>query len=312
MIALSLPQIARALGGELVRNQVLCPGPGHRHRDRSLSIKFDQAAPEGFLVHSFAGDDLTQCHDHVRALLGLPTWSPHVGEQLPLWVPMSKSKSEEEKRKAEWLQSRVRDIWEGACHPRRTIVQSYLTGSKPEGGRDLEFPDDVAGGVLRFHPACPWKDDDGKLIQVPAMIAAMRCIHTDQLKAVHRTRLTPDGRKVERRMFGDAAQTAIKLDPDEAVMHGLFVGEGIETTLSARQLGFRPTWALGSVGGIQKLPVLSGIDALTLLMEDDKTGANHKAVATCGFRWREAGRDIFVLNSKLGGDINDALQGRAT
>jgi hypothetical protein len=197
-------------------------------------------------------------------------------------------------------------MWEGAGDPRGTIVQTYLEG------RNLRLTDDVTGSVLRFHPTCPWASEDGSTIQVPAMVAAMRDIHTDALKAVHRTRLTADGQKVDRRMFGEAAGTAIKLDPDEAVTIGLVIGEGIETVLSARQLGFRPAWALGSVGAVAKFPVLSGVEGLSLAAEDDKTGANARALHECGNRWHAARRDVIVLGSKFGGDLNDALNhGRA-
>jgi hypothetical protein len=64
--------IAGALGGEVSGGQVLAPGPGHSATDRSLSIKLDSAAPEGFVVHCFADDDPLECRDYVRAKLGLP------------------------------------------------------------------------------------------------------------------------------------------------------------------------------------------------------------------------------------------------
>jgi len=68
-------QIARALGGKVSGDHVLAPGPGHSPKDRSLSIKLDATAPDGFLVHSFAGDDPIRCKDYVREKLGLPAWS---------------------------------------------------------------------------------------------------------------------------------------------------------------------------------------------------------------------------------------------
>ena len=38
-------EIARALGGEVVgRNILLCPGPGHSPRDRSLQVTLDARA----------------------------------------------------------------------------------------------------------------------------------------------------------------------------------------------------------------------------------------------------------------------------
>ena len=63
--------VARALGGNVSGRNVVAPGPGHSRADRSLSIKIDPAAPEGFIVHSFAGDSPIECRDYVRAALGL-------------------------------------------------------------------------------------------------------------------------------------------------------------------------------------------------------------------------------------------------
>lgn len=67
---------AKQLGGDLTPNGVVCPGPGHSARDRSLSVSFDPGAPEGFVVHSFSDDDAIACRDHVRGRLGLPEWKP--------------------------------------------------------------------------------------------------------------------------------------------------------------------------------------------------------------------------------------------
>ena len=69
-------EIAALLGGDVCAGAVLCPGPGHSARDRSLSVKPDTDAPEGFIVHSFSGDDPIICRDHVRAMLGLPPFEP--------------------------------------------------------------------------------------------------------------------------------------------------------------------------------------------------------------------------------------------
>ena len=69
-----LPSPARALGGEIRGNQILAPGPGHSALDRSLAVKLDPAAPDGFFVHSFANDDLGACRDYVREKRGLPAF----------------------------------------------------------------------------------------------------------------------------------------------------------------------------------------------------------------------------------------------
>lgn len=139
------------------------------------------------------------------------------------------------------------------------------------------------------------------------MLAAMRAIDGDALTAVHRTRLTPEGAKVDRRMLGAAAETAIKLDPDEDVTHGLHVGEGIETVLAARQLDLRPAWALASVGSVASFPVLAGVEALTLFEENDEASRN--AVAQCAARWHAAGCEVVILTPTFGSDLNDAIRG---
>ena len=75
MIA-DLRSLARAVGGEISGRQVLALGLGHRPQDRSLSIRIEPGAPDGFIVYSFAGDDPFACKDYVRERLGLPEWEP--------------------------------------------------------------------------------------------------------------------------------------------------------------------------------------------------------------------------------------------
>jgi hypothetical protein len=73
----TIEKIAESLGGDVLDDgQVLAPGPGHSAKDRSLLIKLDSSASDGFMVHSFAGDDPIKCRDHVRAKLGLPEFKP--------------------------------------------------------------------------------------------------------------------------------------------------------------------------------------------------------------------------------------------
>jgi Protein of unknown function (DUF3631)/Toprim-like len=78
---LSTQEAARLLGGEVAGpDQVLCPGPGHSPKDRSLSVRFCQDAPGGFVIHSFAEErtpaSVGRARDYVREKLGLPAWQP--------------------------------------------------------------------------------------------------------------------------------------------------------------------------------------------------------------------------------------------
>lgn len=49
---LILGEIARALGGEVAEHQVLCLGPGHSDKDRSVVVRPDPGSPGGLLVHT--------------------------------------------------------------------------------------------------------------------------------------------------------------------------------------------------------------------------------------------------------------------
>jgi len=77
--------VAVALNGEIVRrDQVLCPGPGHSPHDRSLSVRLDPSAPDGFVRHSFSPrNDWRECRDYVRRALGLARREPAPRSRTP-------------------------------------------------------------------------------------------------------------------------------------------------------------------------------------------------------------------------------------
>ena len=78
--------------------------------------------------------------------------------------------------------------------------------------------------------------------------------------------------------------------------------------LSQVALGFRPCWALGSVGAIAAFPILPGIETIILLGETDDTGASARAVKKCGQRWHDAGREVRIVKPRISGDLNDVLR----
>jgi putative DNA primase/helicase len=169
---------------------------------------------------------------------------------------------------------------------------------------------DVRTVAIRFSPNSPLRLRDGRKQYLPALIAEMRDVLTDKPKAVHRTFLKPDGSgKAEigggaRRMLGPAAGCTIKLSPDDTVELGLGIAEGIETALSVLQAGWAPIWALGSAGGIERFPVLDGVEALSIFADADEAGI--KAAKACQARWTQAGRECRILLPPVDGtDWND-------
>ena len=310
-MSVTLREIARATGGKVDGRQVLCPGPGHSRTDSSLSIRLSHQSPTGWIVFSHSGDDFRVARDYVAAKLGLGpnAWKREklrqFGDSTSATDKLSFADASANLADASDNAARIaraRAIWDGAGPALGSIVETYFASR----GLDLGTVDNIHG-CLRFHPRCPWRDEaESRTVYVPAMVALMRSVTTDEPQAIHRTRLTPKGKKVGRRMLGIAAGAAVKLDADDTVTMGLTIGEGIETCLAARQLGLRPAWALGSAGAVSAFPVLGGVEALTILAENDPT--NRTAVETCAARWHAAGREVIVVEPVAGSDILDSMR----
>jgi hypothetical protein len=94
---------------------------------------------------------------------------------------------------------------------------------------------------------------------------------------------------------------------DEHVGEGLHLAEGLETALAAMAIGLRPMWCCGSTPLMAKLPVLAGIECLTLIADHDANGAGEKAAYAAAERWRHAGREVHVLRTRELGDFNDGI-----
>lgn len=285
-------EAAHRLGGDVAGPRtVLCPGPGHSKRDRSLSVTFETRGD--FIVYSHAGDDWQSCRDHVRALLGLGRWEPR-GEDRPATQPRPMPAADD--NMGAWALR----LWGEARDAKGTLAERYLAS------RGLEL-DDRARESLRFHPSCPF----GKGRRLPCMVALYRDLRTDEPRAIQRTALTAEGAKIDRMMAGPVAGAAVKLDPDDSVTYGLAIAEGVESALAARRL-FRPTWALGSAGAIANLPALPGLEALTIFADAEPAG--RKAAEACAARYTAAGfpaDDVVILTSTIGSDANDAIRGAA-
>jgi hypothetical protein len=147
------------------------------------------------------------------------------------------------------------------------------------------------------------------------MVALFRDIISDEPCGVHRTFLDAEGRKLGRKMLGRAKGAAIKLDPDDAVTAGLFLGEGVETTMTGRQYGLSPAWALGSAVAIGQFPLLAGIEVITIFAERRADGseepANFTAINQVADRYLDAGRRARIIDPPRG-DLNDVVDRRAS
>jgi len=191
---------------------------------------------------------------------------------------------------------RALDIWADAKPIRSTIVEAYLLS------RGIIVPD-TGFADLGFVPRCPWEGGF-----VPAMVALLRDIITGEPCAIHRTALTPDARKIGRKVYGPKGGCAVKLVPETEVGDELAIAEGIETALSGRAFGFTPTWSVLDAGGMRTFPVLPLIRRLTVLADNDASGAGQAAGQACRERWEAAGKVVRVVTpTGIGTDFNDVL-----
>jgi hypothetical protein len=283
---IDLRTIAAALGGEVACGQVIAPGPGHSPRDRSMTVRLSADSPDGFICFSHAGDDFRDCRDYIRSKLGLDPdgWKRKDGVSFQV-----ETKSAPVFRDKESGKSEAGAIWRASVDPRGTLAEKYLNS------RGLELPYELAGEVLRWN------------VEINALIGLFRNVHTGDRQAITRIYLDRDGRKINRMFKGPVGEAAVMLDDHAAPTYGIHIGEGVETCMAGRQLGFKPAWAVGSAGAIGSFPLLACIGSVTAFAETDDHGANARGIEKLAARWQAAGREVLVVTPEIGGDMNDTL-----
>jgi hypothetical protein len=178
---LNVREVARLLGGDALGRCVLCPGPGHSRTDRSLSVKLGDDAPEGFVVHSFAGDDPLACKDYVRGRL-FPgrDWREHIPPNLPKRSAPIAVLDDDQASRVEGAMS----IWDRAREISGTPAATYLRNRGLDVSEDLRHVLRFSGSLrLESKPVC-------------GMVALMRDAISDVPCGLHRTFLHPDGRPI--------------------------------------------------------------------------------------------------------------------
>lgn len=269
-MAIDIKTAARLLGGDARGNRILCPGPGHSRKDRSLSVTFH--ADGTFSTTSFAGDDFRDCRDHVKAILGMSDERPVTVSAPPAPIYSGSSAARMAAMGRLWAQ----------CVPiKGTLAEYYLER------RGLAYD----GDGWRFRPASR------------ALIAIITDALTGDPIGYHETILDQDGNKTGRLMHGRAAGGVVRLY-DEPSSTEISIAEGIETALAT---GARPIWACLSSGIMQGLPVLPGVEQLTVFADHDPAGV--KAANEVGERWHAAGRRVTLTMPGLPGtDFDDVKE----
>jgi putative DNA primase/helicase len=272
-MVMNLQVLAQALSGCLNGKWINVRGPGHSTEDRSLGFTFDLDAPDGIRIHSFAGDDLAVCRAYIKARLH----EVRKGGALDLECARPELRAAQAAR----IFRAIR-LWNESLPVQASIAEAYLSS------RRCRPPSHLA---LRFHPNCPFGEQ-----RVPAMIALMRDVLTDEPTGIHRTALVKDGSGKcpvrdgsSKRMMGAARGAAVKLGGARAC---LGIAEGIETALSAGKIFDMPVWAAMSAQGVAAFPIIPGLEHFTIYADNDDAGL--VAASKCARRYARAGIEAKV------------------
>jgi hypothetical protein len=239
-----------------------------------------------------------------------PTGRPSPGEGTPgvsraAWARHSQDDEARDRRSA-------RRIVNGLVAVRGTPGERYLAEVRKihiESITDVLARTDAIG----WHPAVYFNEEGQELHG--HKLGCIVGIMTDPITArptgaISRTYIGPDGLKITKAKTLGRPQGILRLSAGEDVGDGLHLAEGLETSLTAMALGFRPLWATGSTALMRCFPVLPGIEALTILADRDASGAGEEAAQAAARRWRSAGREVRIRRLRKGlGDINDAVRG---
>jgi DNA polymerase family A/Toprim domain-containing protein/CHC2-type zinc finger protein len=271
---------------EPVPGKILCPF----HDDHSPSLHIYPAVEDPH-YHCF----VCGAHGHLNELNDL-----EIDWQAALRSPTGKPIDDADENNERNLE-RAHELWNQAVPIANTLAERYLAETR---GIDIGALPPNIDDVLRFNPRC-WLDGANR----PCLIALFRDIETNERAGIHRTWLTADAQKIDRRMFGRWPRPrAIKLWPAN---DRLYVGEGIETVLAAAtRLRMQPAWALGSRVYLEKLPIISGVDELTILVDRDPHG--EAAGKNCYRSWKAAGRRVRRLRTQDASlnDFNDLVRAK--
>ena len=253
--------------------------PAHDDRAPSLSLKL---APDGRL--------LLFCHAGCRFedILAAAGLSRHAVPRASLAAQRELAAHDA----AERQRNRARAIlmWQQGVPIAGTLAENYLVS------RGIF----AWGADQRFHPEL-WHYPSNQ--HRPALISPI--LRDEAFIGVHRTFLDDAGQKIDRMMLGDCKGGAVRLGGSG---ERLVVAEGIETTLSLRQLTSGQNgqfWAALSAVNMAELKLPPKPGELVVGADGDKAG--REAAQVLCERAARAGWKASVLAAPDGKDFNDIL-----
>ena len=153
-------------------------------------------------------------------------------------------------------------------------------------------------GNMRFHPRLSYRDPVQGVTHQPAIVARIEDAG-GQLVGIHRTYLTPDGRKAP---VASPKKILGKMPPGSRIElyrwlpgHPMAVAEGLETALAIRIADFVNVWCVVSAHGMASFMPPEGVSRLGVYADRDKSEAGIKAARKLQQRMAAAGIPCRVL-----------------
>jgi putative DNA primase/helicase len=190
-------------------------------------------------------------------------------------------------------------VWQQSLDPtdrRAAPLRAYLS-RRGLSGADLD------GKVVRFHPALGyWTKNDRNEIELAGRYPAMVALVTDaegEPVTVHRTYLTPDGRKAPvsnpKKLMGYPGHRlvggAIRLFAPGPV---LGVAEGIETALAVRLRTGMPVWSAVSANLLERVEPPAETSLVVVWADRDQSGTGETAAMSLSDRLSRRGVSVAV------------------
>ena len=241
------------------------------------------------LLQEWRHEGFVQTLDYLERALGLPPMPDNKKEKRRTKSVADPEVERRKKLEAFWNEAEPLDDL-----PKENPVKQYLNRRKLLRGRK------TLSSELRSHPLLDyWETQVGDALQHerwPAMVARV----TDEkghLVSLHRTYLTPEGRKApvsaQKKLAASAGENGlIRLFP---VGKALGIAEGIETALAATLLFGLPVWSAICANGFAKISELpDGVEKLVIFGDNDRSFTGQSAAWALAHRLRRDYPDMAI------------------
>lgn len=188
-------------------------------------------------------------------------------------------------------------LWNSSFSAEKTVVETYLRSR----GITIPLPTDIR--LLPGHKHKP----SGRIY--PVMLTAVKQWPSQDVIAVHRTWILPDGSSKApispaKMMLGSTHGQAAQLSASASKM---VIAEGIETALTLSQETGFSVWAALSAPGLAALILPERPLGQEIVIACDNDPAGRKAALHAAERWTQEGREVRLAFPPVNCDFNDLL-----